>query len=385
MYSGLLRVVDSRVSLRPEATAALACEAVYRALGGDGDDTSRAHLEAALARAITAPGQLEASVRWSAGAFRGGRLMLEAIPFEAAIALSEFVGAPLPPLAHRLADLAAAERLPLIGGLDAAAAVPLVKLYVNASDASTQVRRRLCERAGIAANKGAPEAPHVIGVNARRDGQIELKLYEQGHDEIALAAPLGEPARHLAALAARDRASAGAVVSWDAKGGEAPRPRAFFIATPTGGNDRVARLLTRLPGWSAEAVASALPFAPGPARSIGVSLRETPAFTVYFKPRGSARPVASLEPAARFRAGASEVGVFLEPSRAADRAYLRTARHAISYRCREGAPPRLEVEALMQWVATRVRAAEASGLPPAQILSETGPSGPPSPWHVVLD
>lgn len=384
------------MSPKPPTAAALAHEVVLRALGGEPRAGSMERLEAALARAVTRASQLEASVRWSPGAFRGGRLMVEAIPLEAALALAAAAGVDLPPLALRLAELAGIEGLPLIGGFDVSPGAALVKLYLNASDAAAPVRRRLRERAGIASSAPALDAPHVIGVNARRDARIDLKLYRQDEDGMRLAAEIDDAdpalrralldrAHPLAERAAREQAAAGAVVSWDVTTDGAASPRAFFVAIRAGGDAVAARLAGSLPGWSAEAVAAELPFSPGPVRSIGVSLRGPLAHTVYFKPRGSTPLSAGLDPAARFRAGPSEVGIFLEPVGLAGRAYARTARYAISYRCREGSPPRPAVETLMLWVTSCVRAAEESGRLPAHLLTGAGSSGPPSPWHVVLD
>ena len=73
------------------------------------------------------------------------------------------------------------------------------------------------------------------------------------------------------------------------------------------------------------------------------------------------------------------MGVFVEPSDRAERAYARTERHAISVRAREGGPAPTWIEPLMAWVLDRVRAAERDEAPLASRLSN-----PPSPW-VRLD
>src|SRR5206468_3093697 len=145
----------------------------------------------------------------------------------------------------------------------------------------------------------------------------------------ALAASLGSAAVALAAGSA-DCAGAGAVASWDRAPDGAFRPRAFFLAFRDDLPAAAAALLPSLPGWDAAAVAAALPFPAGPPRSLGVALDAPDTWTVYYKPAADRTPVASLEPTARFRAGAVEVGLFLEPTERAERAYARTARHALS-------------------------------------------------------
>src|SRR5690242_19555166 len=99
--------------------AAFAREVVRRTLGGSG---AMDRLDEALDRAVTDAGQLEASVRWRGGesaSAHGGRLMIEAVPFEVVSALAEALGVVLPPLAGHLAELGRAEQLPLIAGCDA--------------------------------------------------------------------------------------------------------------------------------------------------------------------------------------------------------------------------------------------------------------------------
>lgn len=310
-------------------------------------------------------------------------MMFEGVPFDVVEALADALDTALPPLASRLADAARAERLPLIAGFDAV--VPLVKLYVNASDASVPIRRRLRERAELTAPAEVLDAPHIIGINARRDGPVGVKLYVQSRDEVELAALVAREipfAGDLARSCVAERAGAGAVACWELSSADTARPRAFFVAAREGSDAAVTRVAEALPSFHAGAVRAALPFAPGAARFIGVSAHAPPIFTLYFRPRG-ASPIVTLEPVARFRAGADEVGVFLEPIEHAGRFYACTSRHAVSYRRREGAPARAIIDALMLWVTSRVRSAEASDEDPARTL--TGPSGPPSPWHIVDD
>src|SRR5690349_7268951 len=94
-------------------------------------------------------------------------------------------------------------------------------------------------------------------------------------------------------------------------------------------------VLEVLPGYSRDAMLERMPFDPGAPRSAGLSLGSG-AWTVYAKPPLGRSTLYSLEPRARYRAGACEVGVFLEPITKGGRAYARTARYALSYRVFEG-------------------------------------------------
>ncbi|APR79828.1 Hypothetical protein A7982_05175 [Minicystis rosea] len=353
-----------------------------------------ARIEAALGAAVSEVGQLEASVRGSTAGMRGARVMLERVPFGVVVAVAEALQVALPPAVHRVAEIAAADGLPLIGGWDITTEGPLVKIYLNASDASVTVRRALSERIGRVVPVPDIEAPHVIGLNVLRSGRLEVKAYQQDQDERRIAELAGshaatesqtQRAARLAERALALGACAGAVLCWERDASGAARPRAFFVATRGGADAAIEQCVADLPGWDGAAVAALLPFAPGPARSIGVALQGPEAWTVYFKPAGGDRPVASLEPLARFRAGDAEVGIFVAPNELVERAFARTGRHALSFRCRHGAPPRRDIEALMAWAARRVQAAEASGQPPARLLADTQHQRPPSPWHVVDD
>jgi hypothetical protein len=156
------------------------------------------------------------------------------------------------------------------------------------------------------------------------------------------------------------------------------RSRAFFLAFRSDRAVEAEALLATLPGWSRDRVAAALPFPPGPPRSLGITLADPERWTVYYKPAGDDTPVASLEPAAVFRAGAVEVGLFLEPTDRAPRAFARTAHHALSLRLREGTSRPEDLERLMAWAARSVRAAELARLPPASLLRH-----PPPPWQTA--
>src|SRR5262249_5625375 len=154
--------------------------------------------------------------------------------------------------------------------------------------------------------------PAVLGMNARADGTVALKLYVQARDAVVLAGPHGEAARQLAAVAREEAADAGGVLSFDVEK-PVPRPRAFFVALREPPASAPWRCVRGLPGYDATLIESLLPFPPAAPRSVGVSLT-TGTWTLYCKPRGSGRAPEGLEPAAVFRSGGVEVGVFIEPA-----------------------------------------------------------------------
>jgi hypothetical protein len=215
-----------------------------------------------------------------------------------------------------------------------------------------------------------------MGMNARADGIVETKLYVQSADVIELANGLGERARDLAAAARDEGAEAGGVLSFDVVAG-ALRPRAFFVALREPPDEAGWRCVRSLPGYDPRTIESLLPFAPAPPRSLGVAL-DGGAWTLYCKPRDSGRAPETLEPAAIFRLGNVEVGVFVEPTERAARAFRRTERHAVSVRVREGTPAPRMIESLVDWFTARLRAAERDGAPLAKRLAD-----PPAPWRLV--
>lgn len=335
-------------------------------------------LAAALAACARDPASYEASVRGTAGgAVRAGRMMVEQATREVLDAIAHAVDVALPAVASRWLELARQEGVPLIAGWDlrGGGAERCVKLYVNASDASRAARARLCAALApdIAAG-GEPAA--VVGMNARPDGVAETKLYIQSADAVALAHGLAARAETLAATARAEGADAGGVLSLDAIGGTL-RPRAFFVALREPPEDAEWRCVRSLPGYSRPIVESLLPFAPAPPRSIGVSLDDG-TWTLYCKPRDSGRAPQALEPAAIFRIGEAEVGVFVEPTQQAVRAFRRTARHAVSVRVREGDPSPQALEALVDWFTARLGSSEHDGASIAPPLAD-----PPPPWRRV--
>jgi hypothetical protein len=310
-------------------------------------------------------------------------MMVERVPFEVAEAAAAALGVPLPPVARQLADSAERFALSLIAGWDvreSGADHACIKLYLNASDASVTVRRAAGERLGLGTfTDPVLDAPAVIGLNAARDGTVEIKAYVQREDAVELARPLGAAARSLASRATAEGAVACGVASWDVSATGAT-PRAFFVALrdPSSARRDAWNCLQSLPRWDDNAMRATVPFATGAARSIGVSVNSDDAWTVYFKPRSCGRAPHVLEPAGVFRTSSVEVGLFVEPNESAQRAYVRTARHALSVRLREGPEPlRADLASLMQWAAVAVRAAERDGMPAAERIATTAP---PTPW-----
>jgi hypothetical protein len=335
-------------------------------------------LAATLGAAVGEDAAYEASIRVGAdGAATAGRMMVERASRAVLGAVAKALDVELPAVTAEWLRRAEEERVPLIAGWDRrdGSSRRCVKLYVNASDVGRTVRERLCaalvpgvdvERASVA----------VIGMNARADGEVETKVYLQAADAHTLAIGLGGRALDLAAAAGADGAAAGGVVSFDVEGA-ALQPRAFFVALrePRGGGDWP--FLRSLPGYNPRGFAALLPFAPAPPRSVGVSLGDR-SWTLYCKPRHSGRAPEALEPAAIFRGGGGEVGVFVEPTENAARAFRRTERYAVSVRVREGDPAPRALESLVDWFADELRTVERGGG-----SSETRFATPPAPWCVV--
>jgi hypothetical protein len=294
--------------------------------------------------------------------------------FEAIAAALDVV---LPPVTAHWFDLARRENVPLIVGWDlrGGGTERCVKLYANASDASADTRARLCA-ALVHDMPIASEPPAVIGMNARVDGAVETKLYVQSADAVALSQALDARARLLATAAREEAADAGGVLSLDAEG-SALHPRAFFVALREPPDGAGWECVRSLPGYDRRIVESLLPFAPAPPRSVGVSLGDG-AWTLYCKPRESGRAPEALEPAAIFRVGDAEVGVFVEPTEHATRAFRRTERHAVSIRVRDGSPAPLALESLVDWFTAQLTAAERDGTRVASRLAD-----PPAPWRIV--
>lgn len=330
-----------------------------------------------LAACVRDPASYEASVRATpGGALSAGRMMIEGASPHIVDAIAGALGVALPPAAERWFALAAREGVPLIAGWDrrGGGAARCVKLYVNASDVSRAARARLC--GALAPGVDSDEPAAVVGMNARADGGTETKLYVQSADAVTLAAPIGARARELADAARRDGADAGGVLSFDVAGATL-RPRAFFVALrePAGGSDW--RCVASLPGYDADRIAALLPFPPAPPRSVGVALDDAN-WTLYCKPRGSGRAPEALEPAAIFRSAEAEVGVFVEPTAHAARAFRRTARYAISVRVRDGRPAPHALESLVDWFTARLGDDERDDAALVDSLAD-----PPAPWQRV--
>ena len=331
-------------------------------------------LAESLCAAVDDAACYEASVRRGAAGVRAGRMMIEQSSGDLVAAIAAALDMELPAAATRWIESAAVEELPLIAGWDLrhGGGERTLKLYVNASDASRQKRARLC--AALMPELDDREAPAVLGLNARADGSVETKIYLQSSDAVALAERVGARASRLATDARAERADAGSVLSLDVGAGGRTSPRAFFIALREPPRDLWA-CVRALPGFDADEIGAALPFAPAPPRSVGIAL-DRDEWTLYCKPRDTGGAPHSLEPATVFRDGNIEVGVFVEPNGTAARAFRRTERSAVSIRVRQGEPIPHHIERLIDWFTERLRAAEVAGVQPCL-------ADPPSPWHAV--
>lgn len=332
-------------------------------------------LRSALAETVHEPGAYEASVRGGTGTLRAGRMMIERAQAVLLDAIALGLDVPIPSRARLWVERCVRDGLPLILGWDRrdGGARRCAKVYVNASDASSAVRRSLVADLVPELTAGPAEGAAVLGINACANGSLETKAYVQSKDATALAGPLAARARDLAAAARAEGADAGGVVSFDIEG-DALRPRAFFVALREPVPGHTWACVRALPGWDEADVAALLPFPAAAPRSVGVALGG-PEWTVYHKPRGSMSAPESLEPAAIFSSGAGEVGVFVEPAERAGRAFRRTEQHAISVRVRAGSPSGASLEALVDWFALVVRAEERGAAPDV--------GGPPAPWVPV--
>lgn len=356
----------------PDATAA-ACAAASMV----GDDRAAA-LAGALGRYVGDVSDYEASVRGSErGALRAGRMMIERAAPEVFPAIATALDVSLCDSADEWIACAERERVPMIAGWDlrGAGRERCVKLYVNASDAGREVRARLAQTLSPGLD-GSLDPPAVLGMNVRADGITEAKLYLQSADAVAIAAPHGASARELARTASDEGAAAGGIVSYDADNGTLT-PRAFFVALREPRAGAHWHSVHDLPGFDPHAIEALLPFPPAAPRSVGISLASN-GWTLYFKPRSSMRAPEALEPTAVFRAGPAEVGIFVEATEHAAKAFRRTDVHAVSIRVREGEPTPHALETLVDWFTARLRVAEKG-----RVHVSTQLDRPPAPWVTV--
>jgi hypothetical protein len=303
-------------------------------------------------------------------------MMIERAGVEILEAIAAALDMALPSVTSLWVERAGREGVPLIVGWDLRGGGErrCLKVYVNASDAAHAVRERLC--AALLPEVQSSDLPAVLGMNVCADGRVETKVYIQAADAGQLASGLTGRARQVTAAASAEGAVAGGVLSFDVRG-RGLEPRAFFVALRDPIEGRPWRCVEDLPGYDAEAIGALLPFAPAPPRSVGVSLQDE-SWTVYCKPLDSSRAPEALEPTAIFRANSVEVGIFVEPSERAARAFCRTERHAISVRERQGTAEPQAIESLMRWFASCVRTAERDGV---SVVARLG--DPPSPWNMV--
>ncbi len=337
------------------------------------------HLAAALVAGVMDPASYEASVRVdSDGRMRAGRMMVERATPAVLEAIAAELEVALPDETSLWLDIARSEAVPVIAGWDCRGRTErrCVKLYLNASDASRAARSRIL--ASLSKDPaGLDEPPAVIGINARADGQVETKIYIQSSNALSLADGLSNAARVLAAAAQGEGADAGAVVSMDVGSDGDLVPRAFFVALREPEERENWGCVRSLPGYDGDAIKALLPFVPAPPRSVGVSLSDA-SWTLYCKPLNSGCAPEALEPAAVFRDGVAEVGVFIAPTERSERAFRRTAHHAVSIRVRDGEPSPPALESLVDWFTGRLLESESRGTALGACLVD-----PPSPWHFV--
>ncbi len=362
--------------------AALHAGLVSSLQGAVTSDAARALAQSALS-VIRGPDSLEASIRVADGEVRGGRMMIERAPAELGRAIVRALGVPSLAPCERVIGAAEALKLPLIVGWDVASRSPLAKLYANASDAGEALRSELAQRlsclvspepsgtstpraAAAAAAAWALSPPHVVGLNLHQDGEQVIKLYHQqrARPELTVTLP--------SALTALTEAS-GWVVSHDLTAAGLVL-RAVFAATRHQSHGALEAACAALTGQPFSALAAHFPFPVDTLRQLGWSPRGV---TLYAKPAGAAHPVHALEPAAVFRAGAVEVGLFIEPSEHTPRAYLRTRAHALSFRARSTEESPALLAELGAWAAARVSEWEAR---PGRSGS-ADLSAPPAPWR----
>ncbi len=339
---------------------------IRESLGRWGDVTDA--LCAVLRDSDTRSDALEASVRHRAGAFVGHRMMIEGVDAATALAVLNVLGFDLQesPFAERVAR---APELLAIAGWDAGGAELVGKLYLNGSDASAAVRAELARAFGLPAEAGAP---HLIGFNLLRGGTglaIETKIYDQW---ASLAECADDDVPPFLADWLGAAVPAGLVRSRVVDDGKIST-KAWFVAPRA--ND-VAEILTRVSGFDGDRARTCVPFKTGVLKSIG-GPPDGSSWTLYFKPEGAGDAPHALDPVACFGTEEGEVGLYVAPNEGTPRAYVRTAHHALSYRVREGQPASGEIEALMTWAETRVRACEETS--PVE-LSAIDLRQPPAPW-----
>lgn len=281
---------------------------------------------------------LEASARFRAGRYEGGRMMIEQARPALVEPLFAALGLPLEP-AQRL--LRAAADAPVIAGWDRGRERPVAKLYLNLSDASRTARQRTAHALGL---RGAP---HVLGINVGRDAAGQVRVERKAYLQLP-SLPADAPAV-LQRLAA-GQPLAGVVQSADIGEDGSIRGRAVFLA-PTDA-DRGRALLHALPGWDDAAFSAAIPFPWEQVRSVGFA-QDGASWVAYVKPLGQGRPLWSLDPVVCVRTPSGELGIFVAPRSGRERAYCVAGDHALSYRVRAGEPLPDEVATVMAWAAGR--------------------------------
>jgi hypothetical protein len=340
-----------------------------------GDDGVERAIAGVLVEQRVELGQAEGSVRHDRGRITGRRMMLDHAAPSVAPALARALGCGRTEAIESFSRVARADSAVLIAGWDVSGPEPIVKIYADVSDFTPSRRRQLIQRLGLSDIAGlAAIDAHVIGLNVAASG-IVTKLYAQSNDPVALARNVPAASRLAESFA---DVCAGAVLAWDVREHVAAE-RAFFLAFRAGAQDRALPLCRALPSWSDAAIREALPFAPGPVRTVGFALRNLETWTAYFRPRDApGETPATLDPIACMRCPAGEVGLYVVPVEAAAKTRFRTERSSVFYRVRAGGDFGVFAERLLTWAVARVEEAERSGSPCAALLTS-----PPAPWVLV--
>lgn len=312
-----------------------------------------------LRRRSIEPTSLEASVRQGPDAApAGGRVIVEHPPPGLDADIAAVLGLPLPAAFAPLRAVASSLGLGTIIGFDVHA--PAIKLYVNASDASTRLRREL---AGRTFAPSAPGPPHMVGINVTGARVEERKVYYQGADPRAMSEGLLPHVTEMAHAAHAAGVTVGALLSCDIDADGKASPRAFFLALRPFPDAVLEASLPVLRPWSLAETRAALPFEARFVRFISAGCSSVSPITVYFR-HPSERPGHSISPVAVFKTPGAEVAVHIDPASPDRHAYSAVGPLAISYRLREGAATKAELTSLLDWIARRLEGGARDEMPP---------------------
>lgn len=291
--------------------------------------------------------QLEVSVRVGHdGVITAGRAIVE----NASERVFDVLGLRDDRFALELFTLANTLELPMIVGWDHGSASSKRKVYLNASNASVDLREKLARTLSL------PIVPHIVGLNVGDDRARTVKLYLQSSNPLAFAKGWGAS---VTVLASGDFASDGfasAVACWELTD-RGITPRAFCVKVRDGLGHKA---LEALPGCDPLAVTMALPKWASRVVFVGLAAHSRES-TVYA--RAPEIPVETVRvrhssPAAVFHTVDCEVELFVTAQGLRPEAFARTDRHDVAYTTVSGTPRREEIVALMHWAIARVETAE---------------------------